>query len=211
MVPFRTRGPGPDNSGPGPETITSDDSSLSNGFWLPDGTSTFPCHLQNTKPVFFKSNDQFSTSYFVQLHKLVSAQNTYNYCGARIPLAHNKLNVDVWRKHLVEYHDSELCEYLEFGWPLGIDPSYPLKSTLKNHSSSFQFAAEMDNFIGKQLSSAALSGPCVLNPFDSDVTISPMMTVPKKPNGRRIVIDASFGNGPNAATPKGEFLGDTYI
>ena len=38
-----------------------------------------------------------------------------------------------------------------------------------------------------------------------------MMTVFKKPNGRRIVIDATYGNGMNAATPKGEYLGDNYV
>ena len=130
MLPFKTRGPDK-TAVSGPEPITSDNSSFSHGFWLPNGTSTLPCHLQKSNPVFFKSNDQFPTSHFVQLHKRVSAHKTYNYAGARIPLAHNKLNLDVWRKYLLDYHDSELCEFLEFGWPLGIDPSQPLQSTLK--------------------------------------------------------------------------------
>merc|ERR550519_534988 len=67
----------------------------------------------------------------------------------------------------------------------------------------------MDKFIVKQIDTAALAGPCILSPFD-EVCVSPMMTVPKKPDGRRIVIDASFGQGPNAATPKGQYLGDSY-
>ena len=71
----------------------------------------------------------------------------------------------------------------------------------------------MDKFVTKQINAAALAGPFVVNPFasNSNICISPLMTVPKKPNGRRIVLDASFGEGPNTGTPKGEYLGDTYV
>ena len=119
------------------------------------------------------------------------SRSCYNYCGARIPLAHSKLDINLWREFLKDYHDSQLCDFLEFGWPLGLDPSIQLTSTLRNHPSSFQFADYMDKFIVKQVEAAALSGPCILSPF-SEVCVSPMMTVPKKPDGRRIVIDLSL-------------------
>ena len=193
-----------------PVTLASD-MQVSHGFWMPDGSFTVPCLLQETKPIYFKSNDAFPCSYFIDLHNNVIACGTYNYCGARIPLSHSNLNMSYWREMLIDYHDTDLCEFLEFGWPLGLDPSMPLTSTLKNHPSSVQFSNYMDNFITKQINAAALSGPCVVNPFLSNICVSPMMTVPKKPSGRRVVIDASFGEGPNHGTPKGEYLGDTYV
>ena len=209
-LPLYPRGQDPSHS-PDPATLASVSHVSSQGFWMPDGSSTETCHLQNDNPVYFNSNKSFPCSYFIELHNNVIAANTYNYCGAKIPLSHSKLNMPYWREMLVNYHDTDLCEFLEFGWPLGLDPSVPLKSTLKNHPSSWQFAEEMDKFLVKQINSAALSGPFVINPFSSLICVSPMMTVPKKPSGRRIVIDASFGEGPNNATPRGEYLGDTYV
>ena len=122
------------------------------GFWLPDGSVTHECHLQKSKPVYFNGNQEFPLSYFLDLYKNVTAVPGYNFCGAKVPLCHNKLNINVWRESLLDYHDAQLVDFLEFGWPLGIDPSIPMKSTLKNHPSSFQFATEMDQFIVKQLS-----------------------------------------------------------
>ena len=57
----------------------------------------------------------------------------YNYCGAKIPLPHNKLNIPYWRENLSDYNDTQLCEFLEFGWPLGVDPSVTLQSVSYTH------------------------------------------------------------------------------
>lgn len=29
------------------------------------------------------------------------------------------MNVAAWRKELIDYHDKEIVEYIEFGWPVG--------------------------------------------------------------------------------------------
>ena len=145
------------------------------------------------------------------MHNKVIAHNTFNYCGAKIPLDHNGLNIDIWKKKLTNYHDQELLNFLEFGWPLGLDPSIDLDSTLKNHPSSYQFADAVDKFIIKNIANNAIAGPSVLCPFQNDICISPLMTVAKKPDGRRIVFDATFGVlSVNNATPRGEYLGHEY-
>ena len=184
---------------------------MSAGLWLNNGESTVPCILQNNKPVYFKSNDKFPVSYFIDLHNKVLAHNTYNYIGARIPLEHNGLNIEVWKNKLVNYGDKELIQFLEFGWPLGLDPSVELASSLRNHPSGLQFADPVDKFITKQIAENALAGPSIICPFQGDICISPIMTVPKKPSGRRIVLDASFGESSiNNATPSGVYLGQDY-
>ena len=41
----------------------------------------------------FSLNYEFDCNYFVSLHRKVKEFNKYNYCGARIPLKHTKLNL----------------------------------------------------------------------------------------------------------------------
>ena len=105
-------------------------------------------------------------SYFIDLHVRVTVCNTYNYCGARIPLEHNGLKLDIWKYKLSQYHDQNLLDFLEYGWPLGLDSSSDFESAIKNHPSSVQFAEPVDKFIIKQISASAIAGPsiiCTLN------------------------------------------------
>jgi hypothetical protein len=90
-------------------------------------------------------NCEYSLDYFVTLHKLVAANGpcwpefTPNHLGARIPLRHSNLKVDRWRHHLIGYENVEICQYLEFGFPLGLtaDQRPMLKSTYRNHGSAY--------------------------------------------------------------------------
>ena len=41
-----------------------------------------------------------------------------NYKQARLPLAHG-LNMRAWRERLRDFHDTTICDYLEFGFPVG--------------------------------------------------------------------------------------------
>ena len=59
-------------------------------FKLPSGQSTSKCELQLKHPIYFMPNPEFSPQYYVQLYNAVAAFGTFNYCGARIPLSHNK-------------------------------------------------------------------------------------------------------------------------
>ena len=137
----------------------------------------------------------------MDLHKQVSShspfhpENTPNYLGARIPLQHNRLNVEAWKKRLVNYENREILQFIEFGFPLGLtqDPPPRLESTLQNHGSAYKFYSDVDEFINKGLINMELTGPFRCPPFP-DTHISPMMTAPKKPDSRRTVFDASFGD-----------------
>ena len=94
-----------------------------------------------------EGNTEFPTDYFVAMHKLISAAGIYhpagtpNHKGARIPLQHTSLNIQSWRKHLIGYPEVEICQFLEFGFPIGLneDPAPTLNSTLRNHGSALQF------------------------------------------------------------------------
>ena len=51
----------------------------------------------------------------LHLHDAIHASGVYKHC--RIPLS-SALNISLWRSYLVDYSDSIVCDYLEFGWPV---------------------------------------------------------------------------------------------
>ena len=99
-------------------------------------------------------NDKYPPDYFSGLHHLVSApgpdysEGTPNHLGARIPLHHTGLNLERWRYHLIGYENVEICQYLEFGFPIGLqqDPPPQLQSAVRNHGSSYQFYGWIDRY-----------------------------------------------------------------
>ena len=160
-------------------------------------------------------NSKFTVEYFVALSKMAGSsghswtEGTPNFRGARIPLAHSKLSIPSWRRHLVGYGEPEIAWYLEYGFPLGLqqDPHPVLESSLANHGSSYQFFTTIDKFITVGVEKCDLVGPFQTSPFD-EVHVSPLMTAPKKPQSRRPVFDATFGNHSlNMNTPSDLYLG----
>ena len=160
-------------------------------------------------------NTEYTMSYFTALHSMVVARGptwpewTPNHLGARIPLSHCKLKVERWRHHLIGYENKEICQFIEFGFPLGLssDPPPALVSTTRNHGSSYQFYKYWDKFTTSGIRNRDLVGPFLETPF-SQVHISPLMTAVKKPDSRRCVFDATFGDGSlNNCTPADHYMG----
>ena len=166
-----------------------------------------------------KPHPRFTPTYFVALHNLVASRghdgngfwypsNTPNYRGARIPLAHTGLNIKNWRKLLIGYGESnELLQFMEFGFPLGLVESPVLSPCERNHGSAYQFYPHIDKFVTNEIILGGLTGPFNSPPWPG-LMLSPLMTAPKKPNSRRSVFDATFGdNSLNNATPNDCYLG----
>jgi hypothetical protein len=128
-------------------------------------------------------------------------------------LRHTSLKIARWRHPLIGYGESEIVQYLEFGFPIGLsrDPQPNLSSTLRNHGSSLQYFKHIDSVIEKGLQLGDTLGPLGCNPFDI-LHISPLMTSPKKPSSRRAVFDASFGDlSLNNNTPSDQYMGQPII
>ena len=104
--------------------------------------------LQSPFPV----KKEYPPEYFSALHHLVNAPGVYypegtpNHLGARIPLQHTELDLAKWREHLVGYSCPEICQYLEFGFPLGLQQQPPpvLESSCRNHGSMYQYFTWLD-------------------------------------------------------------------
>ena len=147
------------------------------------------------------------------MHKLVTAPgpnysaNTYNFQGARIPLAHSQLNIPKWKELFANYPKADIIDKLEFGFPIGVEKDSDLVPAIKNHRSSYMFYSWVDKFCVKEISKCGLTGPLATVPF-ADFHTSPMMTAIKKPDKRRVVFDASYGMSLNMSTPKEFYLNE---
>ena len=76
---------------------------------------------------------------FVTLHNLVHATGQPNFLGARLSVS-TSLNLSLWRSLLTEYSDVVLCDYLEFGWPMGYAYHGVLPSSdPRNHKGALAF------------------------------------------------------------------------
>ena len=159
-----------------------------------------------------------TADYYVALHNIVAAPGyrgdgtsydsfTPNHLGARIVLPHVRLNIERWRYHLRGYENSELVQYMEYGFPLGLQDAPKLESSSRNHGSSYSWYDYVDKFISKEVTMGGMTGPFKLAPW-WDAIVSPLMTAHKKPMSRRTVFDATFGDSSlNKATPTDVYQG----
>ena len=188
-------------------------------FGIKYGNTAFTDRCLPPSEKVLTAHPRFTTAYYVALHNLVAnpghdgngfwyPANTPNYKGARIPLAHTGLNVKSWRTHLIGYGDaSELLQFMEFGFPLGLVDSPDLSPCQRNHGSAYQYYPHLDKFVSGEIMRGGLTGPFETPPWSS-LMISPLMTAPKKPDSRRPVFDATFGDKSlNNATPSDHYLG----
>ena len=165
-------------------------------------------------------NKVYTPDYFVALHQIVAAPgyrgdgtpylaHTPNCLGARVSLPHSGMKLDRWRHYLIGYENAEIVQYLEFGFPLGLDVTKELECQTRNHGSAYMWYDWVDKFMANEIAECGLSGPFSLSPW-IDITISPLMTAHKKPLARRTVFDATFGESSlNNATPGESYLGES--
>ena len=165
---------------------------------------------------------KFNPSYFVALGNAVASSGydqagfcypagTPNFLGARIPLVHTSLRIDRWRQHLIGYEDAHLVQNLEYGFPLGLKELPEIESCTRNHGSSYNFFPYIDKFVVGEIQNAGLTGPFDEAPW-VDLICAPLMTAPKKPDGRRAVFDATYGEKSlNNATPTDMYLGQPCV
>ena len=106
------------------------------------------------------------------------------------------------RSWLQDYEDYRVCDFLEFGFPIGAKDTSSLLSDInkkdlckfKNHKGANDFPE--NRYFQKEIASNAIIGPFKSNPFSSGIKISPLNSVAKKDTSeRRIILDLSFPKG----------------
>lgn len=139
----------------------------------------------------------------LSIHEQVQKSGKYNFQGCRIKV-NNKINVDFMRNMLTtsNYKDLQVCDLLEFGFPIGFEGSVEDCHTknhfwqYKNHKGATEYSEDIHKYIQKESRYGAIIGPFKNNPFKEKIVISPLNSVPKKDTSeRRIIMDLSFPKG----------------
>ncbi|CAG2211665.1 unnamed protein product [Mytilus edulis] len=147
---------------------------------------------------------------FVSIHNIVKKSGLYNFQGCKIPI-YSKINILFLRSLLQNYSDAQVCDFLEYGWPVGHDGSPFRSSFSRNHSGATDFPDDIAKYLKKESSYKAIVGPFKANPFSCPSALSPLNSVPKKDSTeRRVIVDLSFpeGEAVNSGIFKDRYLGD---
>ena len=129
----------------------------------------------------------------LQAHQLIQDTKMPNYMKCRIPVQ-SGLNIKAWRAYLSNYWDQQLCDLLEFGFPLDFDRSCNLNSTETNHTSAMQNPQHISHFIQEELDYNAMLGPFDSKPIEMHV--SPLLVRDKQnSSSKRTIMDLSWPKG----------------
>ena len=149
----------------------------------------------------------------ITLHNQLVQKEGFNFDSLRVPIF-SKLNIPFWKEQLKFYTDKNICEFLEFGWPVGLKFPEQIRSSsskVRNHAGARNFPREIEKYIKKEMSYGAILGPFKSNPFTDALTLSPLNSVPKSNSTeRRIIMDLSFpkGHSVNDCIDKHDYLGE---
>ena len=116
---------------------------------------------------------------FANIYNLVLSTGLPNYLAAKQPLT-SGLKINNWKLALLGYHDQQLLEFLEFGWPADYTAPKLPKPTLFNHKELLDYSKFITDYITEESKHGALLGPFTVLPFVPWAQFSPIMTREKK-------------------------------
>ena len=132
-----------------------------------------------------------------------------NYLVARVPV-HSALHISKWRALLQDYMDSVVCDFLEFGWPVGFMPTNLPNFDLSTHRGALLFPEQVTAYLAEEISLGRLAGPFHAVPFTNCFVVSPLDTVPKQDSDERhaiVYLSWPCGNSVNDGISCDSFLG----
>ena len=85
-----------------------------------------------------------------------------------------RLNIPVWRALLQDYEDSVICDFLEFGWPLGYTNQTLPVFDLRIHRGALNFPSAVQEYLSSEISLGRVVGPFDAPPFPDSFVVSPL-------------------------------------
>ena len=86
------------------------------------------------------------------MHNKVVSSGYHNYDGCRIPVK-SGINVDFFRKKLLDYDNRIICELLEFGAPVGFESNILEENKdIVNHKGAREFEDDVLKYLYKEAS-----------------------------------------------------------
>ena len=95
-------------------------------------------------------------------------------------------NIDKLNELLADYHDVDVVQWLQFGFPVSWDENrvYPTQAET-NHLGATLFPQYVDEDFEKEIRLRATIGPFCIPPFVDRIGISPISTCPKRDSDSR--------------------------
>lgn len=180
------------------------------GVWLRSKDYNHPC-VYKTCALSDQLINNPTAARFVPIYHALWQAGRPNFMSARIPIP-SAINIPAWRYLLKDYSDNIICEYLEYGWPIGYQTDAWPHSTNINHKSALVHQPAVENYLQKELGHGAILGPFDRPPF-FPFHSSPLMTAPKKSSDkRRVIVDLSWpkGDSVNSGIPRHTYLDLEY-
>ena len=156
-----------------------------------DSLSSSPPSLSNSG-----HGISWSTIDFINAHKAVKNSGKYNFEGCKIPIP-TAIRYDWIERALgseVSEKDARVLSLIKYGMPVNCKENFGVKKPQKNHHSAICHKDAVKEYIDKNVRSQAMLGPFEEAPINN-LCFSPLMTVPKEEDKRRIIVDFSFPPG----------------
>ena len=169
----------------------------------------YNCEIEIFDSWFSRVNLDNQLEKVIIAHKVITSGVPNRY-GVRYPLKTN-WNIPLLASLLVDYHDMDIVEWLQFGFPISYKSEAPdLVPNSKNHKGALNFPDAIDRYVARELSEGSMFGPFTIPPFLSRIGVSPLSTRSKKDSvEKRVIMDLSFplGNSVNDYISKTEYMG----
>ncbi|XP_048588724.1 uncharacterized protein LOC116606981 isoform X3 [Nematostella vectensis] len=161
----------------------------------------------------FPRDSQQANDFYLYAHELVFRSGRPNFVVSRLPVP-SSLKIDTWRTLLYDYDDQMICDFLEFGWPVGFTGDTVPIFDARTHRGALNFATQVSEHLQREVSLGRVAGPFTDPPFGGGFVTSPLNTVPKRDSEeRRVIVDLSWpkGGSVNDGIPCDSFLGDPFV
>ena len=132
----------------------------------------------------------------IVLANKVIASGIPNRFGCRIPVQ-SCWNLPLFQLLLFGYHDTEILEWLNFGFSISRDllNEDPIPAQV-NHQGAIRFPQAIKNYLNTELKYNAIMGPFLIPPFLHRIGISLLSTrLKQNSQEHRIILDLSFPFG----------------
>ena len=120
----------------------------------------------------------------------------------------------MWRELLSGYPDQIICEFLEFGWPIGyMSDTLPIFD-LPTHRGALDFPDQVNAYLSKELKLGRIAEPFDIALLAQGFVVSPLNTVEKRDSEERVVIVGlswPCGHSVNDGIPSDPYLGEPLV
>ena len=160
-------------------------------------------------PANGKWGESWTTEDFIRAHHAVKRSGRFNFEGCRIPIptAIRWDRIEAALGGEATPKELRVLELLKFGMPINCQVGYGVQKQQKNHFSALCHKQAMVEYLVSSTRSQALLGPFKQPPIPG-LCFSPLMSVPKEDNKRRVIVNFSFppGTSVNDGIPKDSYL-----